>query len=100
MSVTGVSCLRRFLSRFSGLSLVLVCTGFSAFVLLLCVLPGLQFKRSTETVFYRQTENIAQMLLASFEGDSQRVDAVLKQIATLTSDIEYRPIMQRNCTGC
>jgi len=91
MSVTGVSCLRRFLSRFSGLSLVLVCTGFSAFVLLLCVLAGLQFKRSTETVFYRQTENIAQMLLASFEGDSQRVDAVLKQIATLTGDIEISP---------
>jgi two-component sensor histidine kinase len=52
------------------------------------VLAGLQFKRSTESMFYQQTENIAQMLLASFEGDSQRVDAILTQIAALTSDIE------------
>jgi hypothetical protein len=60
-------------------------------VLVLCVLAGLQFKRSTESMFYQQTENIAQMLLASFEGDSQRVDAILSQIAALTSDIEISP---------
>jgi two-component sensor histidine kinase len=80
--------LRDLLSPFSRLSLVLVCAGFSAFVLVLCVLAGLQFKRGTELMFYQQTENIAQMLLANFEGDSQRVDAILTQIAALTSDTE------------
>jgi two-component sensor histidine kinase len=90
-SVTKMNNLRDLLSRFSRLSLVLVCAGFSAFVLALCVLAGLQFKRSTELMFYQQTENIAQMLLANFEGDSQRVDAILTQIAALTSDIEISP---------
>jgi len=87
-SVTGMNKLRDLLSRFSRLSLVLVCAGFSALALVLCVLAGLQFKRSTESMFYQQTENIAQMLLANFESDSERVDAILTQIAALTSDIE------------
>lgn len=71
--VTRISNLGYLLSRFSRFPLFLVCAGFSAFVLVLCVLAGAQFKRNTEWVFYRQTENIAQMLLAGFEGDTQRV---------------------------
>jgi len=89
--VTRMGNLGYLLSRFSRLSLFLVCAGFSAFVLVLCVLAGAQFKRNTEWVFYRQTENIAQMLLAGFEGDTQRVDAILTQIAALTSDLDISP---------
>ena len=89
--VTRMSNLGYLLSRFSRFPLFLVCAGFSAFVLMLCVLAGAQFKRNTEWVFYRQTENIAQMLLAGFEGDTQRVDAILTQIAALTSDLDISP---------
>jgi hypothetical protein len=89
--VTRMSNLGYLLSRFSRFPLFLVCAGFSAFVLMLCVLAGAQFKRNTEWVFYRQTENIAQMLLAGFEGDTERVDAILTQIAALTSDLDISP---------
>ena len=73
--VTRMSNLGYLLSRFSRLSLFLVCAGFSAFVLVLCVLAGAQFKRSSESVFYRQTENIAQMLLAEAEILGKRLQA-------------------------
>jgi signal transduction histidine kinase len=73
--------LREFFGRFSRASIVLVCAGFSIFVLVLCVWGGLQFKRSTEQEFYRETENIAQILLASFEDDATGLDSILTRLA-------------------
>jgi signal transduction histidine kinase len=84
----GMDRLGRLFSRFSRLSLAFVCAGFSAILFVLCVFVGLHFERSSELVFYRQTDNIAQMLLAGFEADSERVDAILMQIAGFASNLD------------
>jgi signal transduction histidine kinase len=60
---------------------VLVCAAFSAVVLVLCVLAGLHFRRSVEGEFYRETENIARVLMAGFDDDAATADAILSQLA-------------------
>jgi len=72
----------RFLfGRFSRASIALVCGGFSAFVLVLCVLGGAHFKKGIEQEFYRETENIAQILMAGFDDDAATADAILTRLA-------------------
>lgn len=68
--------------RFSGAAVVLVCVSFSAVVLALCVLAGLHFRRSVENEFYRETENIARVLMADFDDDAATADAILSRLAT------------------
>lgn len=67
--------------RFSRAAIVLVCAGFSAVVLALCVLAGLNFRRSVENEFYRETENIARVLMADFDDDAATADAILSRLA-------------------
>ncbi len=71
--------------------MVLVCAGFSACVLAVCILAGAQFKRGTEQAYYRATENIAQVLLASFEEDAANVDAILTRLATQIPEADVSP---------
>lgn len=61
--------------------MALVCAGFSAVALALCVFAGVQFKHRAELELYRDTGNISQMLLASFEEAAANLDAVLVQVA-------------------
>ncbi|MCK9908984.1 hypothetical protein MXD81_07585 [Microbacteriaceae bacterium K1510] len=68
-------------SRLSSASSVIICSAFSAFVLLLCVAAGMHFKSLIEQEFYRQTENVAQVLLADFEDDVSAADAILLRVA-------------------
>jgi signal transduction histidine kinase len=67
--------------RFPRLPIALACAGFSAFVLALCVLAGAHFKRGVEQDCYRETENIAQILMASFDDDATTADAILRMLA-------------------
>ncbi|HEY0223746.1 MAG TPA: hypothetical protein VGC38_04460, partial [Pseudolabrys sp.] len=62
--------LRNFFGRFSRVSMALICAGFSVCVLALCVFGGIHFKRGIEQEFYRETGNIAQILMASFDDDA------------------------------
>jgi signal transduction histidine kinase len=80
-AVTGISVVGNLLGRFSRLSMLLVCAGFSAVVLGLCLLAGAEFKDRAEQDLYRDTGNIAQMLMGSFEEAAANVDAVLGQLA-------------------
>jgi signal transduction histidine kinase len=86
--------LGNFFGRFSRLSMVLVCVGFSAFVLALCVIAGMQFKHGTEREFYRETGNIAQVLLASFEDDAANLDAILMRLAGQIGDLDVSPAQE------
>jgi signal transduction histidine kinase len=79
-NVTGRSSRVSF-GRFSRAAIVLVCAGFSAVVLALCVLAGLHFRRSVENEFYRETENIARVLMADFDDDAATADAILLRLA-------------------
>src|SRR6185437_13151630 len=72
---------RIFFGRFSRASIGFVCAGFSAFVLVLCVLAGTHFKRGVERECYRETENIAQILMAGFDDDAATADAILTKLA-------------------
>ena len=67
--------------RFPRVPIALACAGFSAFVLALCVLAGAHFKRGVEQDCYRETENIAQILMASFDDDATTADAILRMLA-------------------
>ena len=67
--------------RFSRTAIVLVCAAFSAVVLALCVLAGLHFRRSVENELYRETENIAGVLMAGFDDDAATANAILSQLA-------------------
>jgi signal transduction histidine kinase len=89
--VTGRNLLRNFFSRFSRASMTLVCAGFSLCVLIVCVIVGEQFKLGTEQAYYHTTENIAQMLMASFEEDAANGDAILMQVAAQVSEQELTP---------
>lgn len=60
---------------------MLVCTAFSAVVLILCVLAGVHFKSAVEQEFYRETGNISQILMAGFDDDAATADAILSGIA-------------------
>src|SRR5262245_48046372 len=73
---------RFFFGRFSRASIMLVCVGFSALVLALCALAGLHLKHSVEEQYYRETENIAQILMASFDDDAATADAILSRLAS------------------
>jgi len=73
----------RFLfDRFSRAPIMLVCAGFSVLVLVLCVLAGLHLKRGVEQQYYRETENIAHILMASFDDDAATADAILSRLAS------------------
>jgi two-component sensor histidine kinase len=72
--------LRIFFGRFSHVSMALVCAGFSACVLALCVFGGFHFKRGIEQEFYRETGNIAQILMASFDDDAANADVILTRL--------------------
>jgi len=71
--------------------MALVCVGFSLCVLIVCVVAGQQFKSGTEQAYYRATENVAQMLMASFEEDAANVNAILIQVAAQISEQEISP---------
>jgi signal transduction histidine kinase len=73
--------LRIFLGRFPRVPIALACTGFSIFVLVLCTLAGAHFKSRVEQECYRETENIAQILIASFDADAITADAILSRLA-------------------
>ncbi len=79
--MTGTSIVGNLLGRFSRLSMWLVCTGFSALVLGLCLIAGAEFKDRAEQDLYRDTGNIAQMLMGTFEEAAANLDAVLVQVA-------------------
>ena len=89
--VTRMSNLGYLLSRFSRFPLFLVCAGFSR-VRAHAVCAGRCAVQTQHRMgLLPADENIAQMLLAGFEGDAQRVDAILTQIAALTSDLDISP---------
>jgi len=60
-----------------------VCAAFSGLVLVLCVLEGLHYKRSVDAEYYRQTGNIAQILMASFDNDAATANAILVRVAAV-----------------
>ncbi len=61
--------------------MALVCAGFSAFVLALCLLGGAHFNRGAEQELYRETENTAQILMTTFDDVAANVDAILTRLA-------------------
>jgi signal transduction histidine kinase len=71
-----------FFGRFSRASMALVCAGFSACVLMLCLLGGAHFKHGAEQELYRETENTAQILMTTFDEDAANVDAILTRLAS------------------
>lgn len=71
-----------FFGRFSRASMALVCVGFSACVLMLCLLGGAHFKNAVEQELYRETENTAQILMTIFDEDAGNVDAILTRLAS------------------
>ncbi len=73
--------LRSFFGRYFRASIVLVCAGFSAVVLVLCVLAGVHSKSAVEQEFYRETGNISQILMADFDDDAATADAILSGLA-------------------
>lgn len=77
--------------RLSSASSAVICAAFSVFVLLLCVAAGAHFKSLIQQEFYRQTENVAQILLADFEGDVAAADAILTRVA---ADIPKEAVSQ------
>jgi signal transduction histidine kinase len=79
-NVTGGK-LRLLFCRSASVAAVLVCAGFSAFVLVLCVLAGAHFKVAVEQEFYRETGNIAQVLMAGFDDNAATADAILTRLA-------------------
>src|SRR6185312_2636797 len=85
--------LRFFFGRFSRASIALVCAGFSAFVLVMCLLAGAHFKKEVEQECYRETENIAQILMAGFDDDAATADTILTRIA---ADISEADVSQKS----
>lgn len=77
---------RLFSGRLSVSSIIPVCAAFSAFVLVLCIFGGVHFKKHVEQEYYRQTENIAQILMAAFDDDAATADAILTRLATEISE--------------
>jgi signal transduction histidine kinase len=66
----------------------LVCTGFSALVLALCLLAAAEFKDRAEQDLFRDTGNIAQMLMGSFDEAAANLDGVLIQLADQLRDMD------------
>lgn len=50
--------------------------------MLLCILGGMHFKRGVEQEFYRETANIAEILMAAFEEDTATANAILTRLAS------------------
>jgi two-component sensor histidine kinase len=50
--------------------------------MLLCVLGGAHFKRGVQQEFYRETANIAEILMAAFDEDTGTANAILTRLAT------------------
>lgn len=73
--------IRSIFARFSRASIVPICAAFSGLVLVLCVLEGLHFKSKVDAEYYRQTENIAQILLVDFDNDAATANAILERVA-------------------
>ena len=71
--------------------MALVCAGFSAIVLALCVFAGAQFKERAEVELYRDTGNISHMLLAGFEEAAANLDAVLSQVSDQLRGLDISP---------
>ena len=71
--------------------MALVCAGFSAIVLALCVFAGAQFKERAEVELYPDTGNISQMLLAGFEEAAANLDAVLSQVSDQLRGLDISP---------
>ena len=94
---------RSLLGRSSRVPLALVCAGFSVLVLVLCALGGAHFKKQVEREAYRQTENIAQILMAGFDDDATLADAILTRLAREISpgDVSdaHEPEMHRLLAG-
>lgn len=80
-----------FFGRFSWIPVTLVCTGFSAFVLALCILGGVHFKQKVEQECYRETGNIAQILMASFDDDATTADEILSRLAAEIPESDVSP---------
>ncbi len=83
--------LRSLFGRYFRASIVLVCAGFSAVVLVLCVLAGLHFKTAVEQEFYRETGNISQILMAGFDDDAATADAILSGLASEMAQDQISP---------
>ena len=73
--------IRSIFARFSRASIAPICAAFSGLVLVLCVLEGLHFKSKVDAEYYRQTENIAQILLVDFDNDAATANAILERVA-------------------
>src|SRR5258707_5660751 len=63
--------------RFPRVPIALACAGFSAFVLVLCVLAGAPFKPGGEQEGYRETQKNTPNLIASFHDDATPAEAIL-----------------------
>ena len=70
---------------------IVLCAGFSAFVLVLCVLAGIHFKHAVEQQFTSETQNIAQILMAGFDDDAAAADGILKRLAGEISPSDVAP---------
>ena len=91
--MTGAD-VRIFLGRFSRAAIGLVCAGFSAFVLVLCVIAGIHFRSMVEREFYGETGNIARVLMASFDDDAATADAILTRLAAEVREGDVSPAHQ------
>ena len=57
-------------------------------MLALCLLAGAHFQHAVENEFYRETENIARVLMAGFDDDAATADAILSRLAAEISQSE------------
>lgn len=71
--------------------MVLVCGGFSVLVLGLCLFAASEFRDRAEQDLYRDTGNIAQMLMSSFEEAAANLDAVLGQVSDQIRNADISP---------
>jgi signal transduction histidine kinase len=84
----------RSLRRSPRAPLALVSAGFSVLVLALCVLGGAHFKAQVEREAYRQTGNLAQVLMTGFDDDAALADAMLTRLATEIAPGDMAPAHQ------
>jgi two-component sensor histidine kinase len=70
---------------------IALCAGFSIFVLALCIMAGVHFKHSVEEEFYRETQNIAQVLMAGFDDDAATADGILTGLAAEIHESDVSP---------
>src|SRR5580658_4345146 len=80
-----------FLSGHFARAPIVLCAGFSVFVLALCVLAGMHFENAVKQEFYRETQNIAQTLMAGFEDDAAAADGILTRLAAEIQKSEVSP---------